>query len=340
MSFSEDLRRAKQEKPPSIPKREPPPRPKPPQPGSRFGIMRPEDLDPFKNLVLFAEAIVEGWFAGKHRTLDYGANAEFAEYKAYVPGDPVNHIDWRVFASSRRLVVRKYREEKDMPGYLVVDMSRSMSYRQKGRDGKILRAARMAASLAYLMHRQGDKSALALFNHRLEKALPPGSTRGHLFELCSVLEDACMGARGQTLPHFALQECLPLFRRRGCLVVISDFFVDLEPLFDSLSQFLHRKFRIMLLHVLDPDEYHLPDVPMARFIDLESNDAIQVAPDEIRDTYTREIEGHIDTLRLECHRRGIHYHRLSTDQPYVEALEAWLGLRSQSAPSAGTRERS
>jgi uncharacterized protein (DUF58 family) len=302
--------------------------------------MRPEDLDPFKNLVLFAEAIVEGWFSGKHRTLDFGANAEFAEHKAYVPGDPVEHIDWKVFARSRRLVVRKYREEKDMPGYLLVDTSRSMSYRPKGRDAKILRAARMAASLAYLMHRQGDKSALALFSDRLEKALPPGSTRGHLFELCSLLEDSCVGLGGLTAPHFALQQCLPLFRRRGCLVVISDFFVDLEALFDALGQFLHRKFRIMLLHVMDPDEYHLPDVPMARFIDLESNASIHVAPDEIREAYTQEMDTLIEKLKKESDRRGIHYHQLRTDQPYIEALEAWLGLRRQSLQPGASLARS
>src|SRR5688572_9384145 len=114
MSLPDSLSAAKSRKQP----------PRLPPIGSR--VLQARELDPLKNLLLFAQSVVEGWFAGKHRSLDFGSNAEFVEHKAYVPGDPVAHLDWKVFARRRRLVVRKYREEKQMSANLVVDVSGSM----------------------------------------------------------------------------------------------------------------------------------------------------------------------------------------------------------------------
>ncbi len=331
MSLRDTLKQAKDlQHPPPLPvraRKEPPPLPAKQMPGERIGILRPQELDPLKNLLLFAKSIVEGWFAGKHRSLDFGSNAEFAEHKAYIAGDPVGQVDWKVYARSRKLVVKKYREEKDMTGYVIVDMSRSMAYGVRGRDAKFLRAARIAASLAYLMHRQGDKSALALFNEKVVRSVPAGGTRRHLFDLIGALEDACQSPRGKTGAHDALSDCVPLFKKRGSVIVISDFFTDLDAFFDAIGQFLHRRMKVLLLHVMDPDEYALPPVPLARFQDMETGEFVQVAPDEIRETYQREMDAMITRLRTESQRRGIEYQILRTESPYIEAIEAWLGLR-------------
>ena len=68
---------------------------KPKAPTFRSKLFSPEEIDGYKNLLLFADSIVKGFFSGKHRSLDFGSNAEFAEYKAYQPGDPVAHVDWK-----------------------------------------------------------------------------------------------------------------------------------------------------------------------------------------------------------------------------------------------------
>jgi len=294
-------------------------------------ILAPADLDPLKDLLLFAELVVEGWFSGKHRSLDFGSNAEFAEYEHYQIGDPVSLIDWKVYARSRQLFVRKHREEKEMTGYLMVDVSGSMAYQVKGRDSKQVRAARIAASLSYLMGKQGDKSALTLFSDRPERFIPPGSTRRHLHDLVSALESVLLKPKGLTKADSAIDQCIPLFKKQGSLVVISDFFTDLDRLFDALSQFQHRGFDVLLLHIQDPDERFLPNVPLARFVDMETSDAIQVAPDEIRRAYRREMEEMKGQLTRESVERGIEYHLLSTDDPYIEAIEVWMGMRTKSA---------
>ncbi len=298
-------------------------------------ILAPQELHPLENLLLFARQVVQGWFAGKHRSLDFGSNAEFAEHKPYVPGDPVQHFDWHVYARSRRLVVRRHRDEKDLTAHLVVDVSGSMAYTVKGRDGKLLRAARLAASLAYLMHRQGDKFGLHLFNEGLVRTLAPGGTRRHLYDLVGALEHGMARPGGRTAVHGALDQCVPLCPRRGCLVVISDFFTDLDRFLDAVAQFQHRRFKVLLLHVADPDELHLPDVPLARFVDMETGDAVQVAPDEIRLAYRRQMEAMHTRLSTEARNRGLEYHLLATNEPYLQALEAWLGLRGRVKHAGG-----
>lgn len=314
----------------------PPPLPQASPPGKR--ILAQEELEPLTNLLLFAEAIVQGWFSGKHRSLEFGSNAEFVEHKAYVPGDPVAHIDWKVYARSRKLMIRKHRDEKEMAAYLLVDGSASMDYRPRGRDSKAQRAARIAAALSYLMQRQGDKFSLTYFSTQLGRHIPPGGTRLHLFNCLTELENRMELNRGQTTAHAALDLCVPLFKRRGCIVVISDFFTDLDKFFDAIAQFQHRKFEILLLHIMDPDERLLPSVPLARFVDMETSEAIQVDPDEIRIAYQKEMEEMMKRLETEAKNRNIDYRILKTEDPYRDALEAWMVQRTKAGRRAVARK--
>ena len=109
----------------------------PPPVPSGVDLLKIEDISQYKNLLVFAKAVIEGYFSGKHKSADYGSNAEFAEHKFYNPGDPIEHIDWRVYARTHDVFVRRYREETDMAIYLVVDMSGSMAYQGMGQEPQI-----------------------------------------------------------------------------------------------------------------------------------------------------------------------------------------------------------
>ena len=157
------------------------------------------ELERFKNLIVFARTMVESRFQGRHKSPDLGGGGEFSEYTGYEPGHPVQAIDWRVFARSRKLVIRRYRQETDMDVHLLVDASGSMGYRGADRDLKGLRAARIAAALAFLMLRQGDKASITLFSDRILDHLPAGGTRRHLADIVGalgILKDATSGAQG------------------------------------------------------------------------------------------------------------------------------------------------
>lgn len=328
MAFSDASRKAKLPIPTGIKMAVPATPPPLPRPGHTF--LDPSELDPYGNLLLFAEAVVKGFFSGKHRSLDFGSNAEFAEYKTYQPGDPVAQVDWKVFARSKKLVVRKHRESKEMTAWLLVDRSGSMAYKGPAREAKGLRAARIAAALATLMQRQGDKFSVTLFNDGLSGYVHAGSTRRHLMDCLTVMEKGLLKPAGKTDLGGMLDLCGPLFNRRGSLIVISDFFTDLDAFFQSIAQYQHRNFDILLLHVTDPDERLLPNVPMAKFVDMESGIAVEATPDEIRTAYRKEMEAMMERMQTECTRRGIAWHLLRTEDPWRDALEAWLGLRGYS----------
>ena len=285
-----------------------------------------EELERFDNLLVFAKAAVEGYFSGKHKSPFTGSSAEFADYKEYSPGDPLNRMDWRVYGRTRRLFVRQYEDETDMTAYLFIDASASMRYAGAKRQTKFFLASRIAAALAYLMHKQGDKAALGIFAEKVKSFLPPGGTRRHLHRMVTELERT-IPASTTGLAN-ALNEAIPLCKKRGRLVLISDFLDDRAALFDALSRFVHRRFDILLLQVLDPDELNLPGTSAAKFVDSETRQIVQVDADEIRAAYQRKMREEIASLAKEADLLQIQHQLVDTRQPYLDAIEAYVGFRT------------
>ncbi|HEY2952093.1 MAG TPA: DUF58 domain-containing protein [Verrucomicrobiae bacterium] len=310
------------------------PPPLPPQVAGKVNqgpILTLGELDRFRNLLVFAKSAVEGYFSGKHKSRFYGASAEFSDYKEYVAGEDTAHIDWRVYGRTRRLFIRQFHDETDMVVYLLVDTSASMRYFGEQRQAKFFLAAKIAAALSYLMIQQGDKAALALFADTITSFLPPGGTRRHLHRIVTTLE-AVRPASTTGIEH-AITECSGIFRKRGRLVVLSDFLTDTERLFDALGQFMHRKFEILLMQVLDPDELHLPNLNVARFVDMETGEQVQVEPEAIRRSYRETMRQFVDALAREADQRQISYALVDTRNPYLDAIEAYLGFRQHNVIS-------
>jgi len=296
---------------------------KPPMPA----LLNLQEADRFRNLLLFAKSKVEGYFSGRHKSPYYGSNVEFADYKEYVSGEDIANLDWRVYGRTRKLFLRKYEEETDMVAYLVVDASASMQFRGSGVETKFQQAIKIAAVLAYLMVRQGDKVSLTLFAHKVVKFLPPGGTMSHLYNLVSDLEMARPSSK--TSIGNALMECASIFKKRGCLIIISDFLGNDESLFDAISRFIHRKYKVLLLQVFDPDELELPSTDIARFVDMETGEHVEVEPDEIRREYREAMQGVVARIGENASRRGVEHFVIQTANTYLQAIEAWLGFRGR-----------
>lgn len=211
--------------------------------------------------------------------------------------------------------------------YLMVDTSGSMRYAGEKRPSKYILAARVAAALAYLMLSQGDKAALALFAQTLTSFVPAGGTRRHLHRIVTELEQVRPAMT--TGIASALGQSNALFKKRGRIVILSDFLGDTGQLFDALSQFVHRKFEILLLQVLDPDELHLPSVRAAKFVDLETAEEVQVDAEEIRAEYRARMEQLVGEIGREADLRQIQHRVIDTSRPYLDAIEAYLGFRGK-----------
>ena len=286
------------------------------------------ELERFKNLIVFAKTTVESRYQGRHKSPDHGGGGEFSEYLTYEPGRPVQAIDWHVYARSRKLVVRRYLQETDMDVHLLVDASGSMAYAGGKREQKGTRAARIAAALAYLMLKQGDKASITLFADRVLEHLPAGGTRRHLMAMLRALVRPAYDAAGRTNLPAAIHECERLIRRRGRLVIVSDFLGhEPEAVFDALGSFIYRGFEILLMQLTDPDELSLPDAPLARFVDMETGETIEVEPAEIRAEYEARMTAKSAAFATGGARHRIDFTALDTASPYREAIEAYLGFR-------------
>ncbi|MCW1923728.1 DUF58 domain-containing protein [Luteolibacter arcticus] len=292
-------------------------------------LLNQAELERFKNLIVFAKTTVESQFSGRHKSPDLGSGGEFAEYQAYLPGLPVHAIDWRIYARTRKLVIRRYREETDMDVHLLVDASGSMDFLGGGSENKGRRAARIAAALAYLMMKQGDKASLTLFADRVVDHLPAGGGQRHLLSALRSLVRPAYGATGLTDLPGAITECSRLYKRRGRLVILSDFLGhDPAEIFDALGPLIHRGFAILLMQILDPEERTLPDAPLARFVDMETGESIEVEPAEIRDAYAARVHERCESLAADGAKHRVEFTSLGTESPYREAIESYLGFRT------------
>ena len=287
-------------------------------------LLNIQELERFENLLVFAKATVEGYYAGKHKSPYRGSAAEFADYKEYAPGDDLRRVDWRVYGRTKRLYLRQFEEETDMTAYLLVDISGSMRYAGEKRPSKYILAAKIAAALAYLMMAQSDKAALVLFANKITQFLAPGGTRRHLHRIVTELER--VRPSRSTGMAAAVHECVPLFKKRGRIVILSDFLDDTAALFDALSQFVHRKYEILLLQIADPDELNLPSFNAAKFVDLETAETVQVDPEEIRTAYQAHMQKVVTDLAREADLRQIQHRLIDTRRPYLDAIEAYLGF--------------
>lgn len=280
----------------------------------RHKFLRPEDIRKLSGFEFAPRHIVEGYLAGRHLSRARGLSTEFRDYRQYAPGDDPAALDWKVFARTDRHYVRSYEQETNTACYLFLDSSASMGYR-----GKLDYASFFAAALCYLVARRGDLVSLHLFDATVRKHFPPGSTHAHLDNLLNALERNHPG--GQTNLSEALRRSLPLLKRRGSMVVVSDFFDDPAAIFDALGPYLHRGFKVHLFHILSPEELELPGEGLAEYVDLESSRRVVVHAESVRKPYQAALQAHIDGLRRLAARRGVDYSLARTDTHYFQLFD-------------------
>jgi uncharacterized protein (DUF58 family) len=294
---------------------------------SKWKYLQPADLRRLANYQFAAKLVVEGFYQGKHRSPYHDFAAEFADYRPYTPGDEIRSIDWRAYARTDRFYIKLYRKETDMNCYLLVDKSASMGYAGEAGISKLEYTSYLTAALSYLMVQQGDKASLALADESLHSYIPPGGTIQGLQRILVTLEKTTAG--GKTRLADTLQTLFGIVKRKGLLIVLSDFLDEPDRVFSSLSMFAHRGFAVLLFHILTDEEINLPNVGSAHFHDVESASRVAAEPDAIRDAYRAEIQAFLREMEANAKARRMHYQIASTADPYHKALEAYLSARTR-----------
>jgi len=234
-------------------------------------------------------------------------------------------VDWNVFARTERAYLKRYRGETNSLLTVLLDASNSMNYGSHSVN-KMDYARFIAASLFYLaIQNQRDAAGLIVFDDEVRNYIRPSTRQGQLHRLLSGLELAEPHARtdfGKPLHHF--QEFL---RRRGVVLIISDFYEFPEKIIRTIEPLRFHGNEVVLFHVLDPKEIR-PDLEeSAMLVDLETSEQIEVTPEYTRNEYRYKINGHIEALRDGARAAGMDYHLLMTDQPLDGALREYLTLR-------------
>src|SRR3954463_13160445 len=275
-------------------------------------MIDPQALMRIRNLELRARSVVEGFWHGLHRSPYHGFSVEFTEYRSYSPGDDPRYLDWRLAARSDRYFIKKFEDETNLRCHLLVDQSRSMAYGPGGVT-KTQYATTLAATFAYFLDQQGDAVGLFTFDEKVREYLPARHRPGHLRSLMLALEQTGSGAATDlTAP---LERAAALLRKRGVVVLISDFLAPVDALESSLGLLTASGHELLIFQLLDPHELTFPYEQPARFRDLEAGRELFLEPSTARPDYQRRLAEHVEALKGLCERLGAVYHQFTSDQP-------------------------
>jgi uncharacterized protein (DUF58 family) len=271
-------------------------------------------------LLLEARRQVDGLYAGGHRTRSHGSSLEFAEHRLYVPGDDPRGIDWRAYARSDRLVVRRYHEERRLPVRILIDASISMTY-----GSKLDMATLTAAMLGLLTLDAGDD--LEVLMHGLnERRSPPLHGTVGAERLCSFLEQDEGGRKADAVQ---LLERIRTQNTTRCLViVISDFLGEITPLAELVNALTGMGHDLAAIQILDPSELELP-LEWGDSLLQDRESGLEVACDArvAKAGYDATIAAHITGVRSALLAANADHLLLSQSGQLSEIIAQWLVRR-------------
>ncbi len=277
----------------------------------------PATIMKIKNLELRARVVVEGFMAGLHRSPYHGFSVEFTDYRQYSVGDDLRYLDWKLLARADRLYIKRFEDETNLRCFLMVDFSKSMAFPAAGFQ-KIDYARTLAATLAQFLTIQRDAVGVMTFAEHLIDSIPPRFRRGHLRRILGALDQPASGTA--TDLDTPLGELAQTFTKRGMVVVISDLLTPSDAFGKNLRYLSSRGHDILVLRVLAPEEVEFDFREATLFHDLESGKEIYVDPAAATADYQARFESHEAEIRRHCEQLGVGYHRLTTDQPFADAL--------------------
>jgi len=287
-------------------------------------FLQPEMVAKLNNMSLRARLVVEGYIIGLHKSPYHGFSVEFAEHRAYGPGDEIRHIDWKLYGKTDRYYIKQFEEETNLRSYLLLDTSLSMTYRS-GKISKLDYGSYLAAALTYLMLAQQDGVSITLFDDGIKSYIPPHSNPGHLNTILAQLENIQTGKDTKIAP--TLHHLAEKVKKRGLIILISDLIDEPEEVLNGLKHFRHKKHEVIVFHILDRKETDFDFSIRTRFKDLETGEEITTEPWQILSAYHRVIEQFQTFFKTQSRKRNIDYVALYTDQNLDLALTGYLTKR-------------
>ena len=295
----------------------------------RADLMDPQTLAALGRLEVVSRWVVDGLLAGLHRSPKKGFSVEFAEHRAYQPGDDLRFMDWKVAARADKWLIKQYEEETNVRATVVVDVSRSMDWKSRPNLlTKLAYADRLAAALTLLLIRQRDSVGLIRFDDQLRSVVPPKSRSVQWKRILTALADPGSGLGSDAAG--ALAQAGKLIRRRGIVILISDLLLDAQEVDDTVHALRAQGHDVTVLHLLDPAERQLDlSAGESLFVDPERGDSLAVTPADVRELYAATVNEAIDEWRARFAAAGAFYEPIQTDQPFGVPLRRAFAARQR-----------
>ena len=294
--------------------------------------LEPRTLSRIGALDLRARLIVEGLMTGMHRSPYQGISVEFAQHRQYVAGDDIRHVDWKVFGKTDKIYLKQYLEETNLQLVCIVDASESMAYSSINADGatwsKYDHATAIAAVLSYMAIHQGDSAGLAVFDQALARFFKPSNLPNQWKVLLNEMQ--LVPRWNKTNTGKILDQIAEKLNHRSLIVLLSDFFDDIESIKSGLRHLRYKKHEIMAFQILDPAEVEFPFEDTTLFKGLEEAGELLTDPRALREGYIAELSNFTAELQKLCRGMHIDFVRMNSGDALDVALSNFLATRSAS----------
>lgn len=261
---------------------------------------------------------MDGSNQGLHRSPAFGSSVEFAEYREYMPGDPIARIDWPVYARSDRYVIRRFHEDVSIRCYVLLDISGSMAYKGTGTMSKLEYGSYLAAAMLYVMLQQSDTSSLITFDTKIRSYHEPSGSFTRLRPMLLELENLKPGKEGDI--ESTLHNAAELIKGRALVMIISDFLEDPSKIIRGINHLYHDGKEVTLFHVMDPTELNMPLSGLVEVVSMEDNGRLTVDFSQIKEAYLRQLRLYLDQLRTGCQKIRADYIFTDTGADVYDAI--------------------
>lgn len=298
-----------------------------------------QELQQFDNLELIAKQVVEGFITGLHKSPFHGFSVEFAEHRIYNTGESTKHIDWKLYARTEKLFVKRYEEETNLRSQIIIDTSSSMlfPYKNKKIQSKLAFSIYCAAALIYLLRKQRDAVGLTLFSDEIEQHTDSRLSSVHSQYIYSELNRLLTGEdnklKKRTYGSKLLHQIAENIHKRSLVIIFSDMMdsENIEDLFSALQHFRYSKHEVILFHVSDKKyekEFRYHNRPY-RFVDMETGEEMKLNPNEIRSDYVRSMSAVNNELKMRCGQYNIDLIEADINEDFREVLLPYLLKRQK-----------
>ncbi len=292
-------------------------------------------IEPFKSLELLAKKVVEGFITGLHKSPFHGFSVEFAEHRLYNTGESTRHIDWKLYAKTDKLFVKRYEEETNLRCQIVLDASSSMLFPLESKNNKLQFSIYAAAALQELLKQQRDALGLTVFQEEVIHHFPAKGSPAQQKLVYNTLQDLLDSnfEKKQSEATKALHQVAEIIHQRSLVFIFSDMFestADMEELFAALQHLRYKKHEVVVFHVTDKNkelDFDFENKPH-HFIDLETGEELKLNPILVKAQYQQQISKFEEDLKLKCAQYHIDFVEADIAQGFNTILYTYLVKRS------------